>query len=1467
MEDQFRKRVAKRLDSFERKSKEWEWSDLLRWLKSLKDVIDKYQGSVLDNELLPSLGKRLAQCLNPHLTQGLHTKTLEIYKAIMLSAPIDQFPLFSAGLFPFFQYCSPQNKGQFLDLIDQIYVPRITELRHALGGLVACLFSGAGDKQEVFNTVAEIIDKCSQVLPQQTNSAIWGFIMRSSRHRAPALLYVYKRMTPDMKTSQAVEALMAALNDSQVVIRRQALDVIKTHFQLNSPEISDWDKVLLAKEALKLLQTRDQTLMRRLWDWAFPEEPDSGAVEVVTNAIQQIFLEVQYYLHREIDQDKWKVAIIKILEVLLDNELVGDKVMEKVGIDFVRHIVEEDLCYIHGKQDQRVELIFRDEKAAGFWRAFEVHLVETLDVDLEDCLKILNFAIDKIEHTSSDLLPVLDVLLLNLSEDCVLQCIKLAERLESLPSAAVKACELFGDLLKNPQKDKEFLRNLSFLLGKLSKLGLETDSHSDTLLSLVFHREIELLWGLELLCNLGSSAVPVEGLKKLWKSLDSKANTRVVHLLVAFYSLNPSRWNLCLSELLTHSNLHKRLEFMKSYLFYWKALSKSPDTLRSTLTEGESVLIMVQHLKDPFPPVRYIAKTWLSTAMKTVSCLLDPLLSVYFHSKTVRDSQMAYQTSYDTRRALSIIQHFKNLLEEGEAQLKAEMDQKVLSSSVYLEMHGFVPGTYLEVILEGTLAYVRAESQFDYQENKTVQAAACDLLSILVKQIAPPLALSALEVCSVCLYKAVEAKDSVLQYLLIQCMYSIFMNTEISTQPELLEVSLKKPEFFNSVLNGLHTKDPYLRTNWSVFISYILPLLSDLLSHPVVTHYFSSLLHSYVELIKQTQDFSLLSGLRVLIHEALGINSKNPNSKKHPQVEEVLFREMGSVIDLAMFCFEHSEKDSSAQKQSVQDQVFEIFAPVPYRFLIKFVKSITSLWKEFLPSQKSSMKTLCRILPFLGLNVEMVLDGVLKDLERFFDSTHKKLSLTHGSEVHLCHFLYGVLWHSSHLSSRQSTANLSPYFPRVLRILTILSNSAWDETTYFLIATLHLFYKTIPVFKLEKKVKKELQDLVEQLFQKTCFSTLKWDREAFKIEYPGLAFKDYKVNEVALISLRDFGFDVACFAFHTEKTKLVIERCTLGFIEGMPRASVAVDLASQVVLNFIEKSDEVTTKEVTKAVFEFVTSQGFLPICSAFPGTFKTWAAIINWVGTHSYPEKHLLLSHVLNKFQSGFLSSTSQVKHDFAMSILMSAFIVYSGSENDYKESIVAIEEMLSKALKKAELVEVCLLLVRVLVLRFDQVLFKRIWVRSWPDLNLITQQALLFNEDPKSTLAVLKFLDQFVAMGQQDIHEVLWISLFDVTEIELKLGNPDRFLPFISKGFLKGYTAKPKKVRREEEKVGTLIKREMHLVGSKASTSEELDMHVKTLIQYSIFYNSEIATVNWESIDQAIQQDFIIAFEAINS
>ena len=105
----------------------------------------------------------------------------------------------------------------------------------------------------------------------------------------------------------------------------------------------------------------------------------------------------------------------------------------------------------------------------------------------------------------------------------------------------------------------------------------------------------------------------------------------------------------------------------------------------------------------------------------------------------------------------------------------------------------------------------------------------------------------------------------------------------------------------------------------------------------------------------------------------------------------------------------------------------------------------------------------------------------------------------------------------------------------------------------------------------------------------------------------------------------------------------------------------------------------------------------------------------------------------------------------------------------------------------------------------------------------------------------------------------------LYDIAEIELLPGNCyGEYIPVASK-FIKGFSARPCRIKRKETLLGTM-KRQILLTENQAETVEDIEKYAKILISYTMLYSTEIFEIDWESIETSLKKEIINIQSLIN-
>lgn len=274
-----------------------EWADLITFLaKLLKTLQSQPQYHFVPHK--HTVAKRLSQCLNPALPQGVHQRALEVYAHVLTTIGPDglrrDLQIWSAGLFPFFQYAATSVRPIVLGIYERYYLPLQEDLRPSIKAFILALLPGLEEEtSEHFDKVCSLLDRLSgTVTPSFFLQNLWLVLLTSSGtgYRIPALNYLSRRM-PRLQGSERlgeivgddvglmVRGFAASLEDDNILVQRGVLDLLLSTLRLDSvgfrTDTRPQDQLLLMRAAVGVVLRRDISLSRRLYTWLLGphEEP------------------------------------------------------------------------------------------------------------------------------------------------------------------------------------------------------------------------------------------------------------------------------------------------------------------------------------------------------------------------------------------------------------------------------------------------------------------------------------------------------------------------------------------------------------------------------------------------------------------------------------------------------------------------------------------------------------------------------------------------------------------------------------------------------------------------------------------------------------------------------------------------------------------------------------------------------------------------------------------------------------------------------------------------------------------------------------------------------------------------------------------------------------------------------------------------------------------------------------------
>ena len=257
-----------------------------------------------------------------------------------------------------------------------------------------------------------------------------------------------------------------------------------------------------------------------------------------------------------------------------------------------------------------------------------------------------------------------------------------------------------------------------------------------------------------------------------------------------------------------------------------------------------------------------------------------------------------YQKHYDVPRILDALRKLKSLLVVGGENVAQFLRNTNISPQIrkvnddyHSSLNDSIDlNTYLELILIVSLRFIHGEADDSMgpefaEENESVQAATCELLEIVLRRVNVSQAHFVIMPILKKLCHAIQKTDSVIQLLLLNLLQVILYQTPLVQDRSATVRVLESGEFSEVYLQAIHTRDVYIRSHWINFIIPSLELIVQFIKDPILTHYISSLLHSFFSLIRENTETSLLfSGLTAIIHFTLKLANPQSLANENPEL-------------------------------------------------------------------------------------------------------------------------------------------------------------------------------------------------------------------------------------------------------------------------------------------------------------------------------------------------------------------------------------------------------------------------------------------------------------------------------------------------------------------------------------------------------------------------------------------------------
>ncbi|KAF8131645.1 Dopey, N-terminal-domain-containing protein [Boletus edulis] len=348
-----------------------EWADCIAFLKQLLKTFQSYlQFKEIPHKLI--VAKRLSQCLTPALPTGVHQRALDVYVHILSVLGTEglkrDLPLWSSGLFPFFEYASTSVKPALLNIYDTYYLPLQHDLRPVMKSFILALLPGLEEETgEFFDKVLGLLDRLSgTVSPVFFMQNLWLVMITMPSARGTALNFLSRRL-PRLNADEditvivgrdvglMIRAFAAALEDDNLLVRRSALDMLLQTMRVDSAAIKrakPEDAAILMKAAIGVVLRRDLSLNRRLYTWLLgpDEKNEAQSAYLRQHALQLLSSTLKDEMFTPSGEYS-ESRPFKIFISLLDKWEIGSPLTESLIYDTLKAIRQHMTAELETKED------------------------------------------------------------------------------------------------------------------------------------------------------------------------------------------------------------------------------------------------------------------------------------------------------------------------------------------------------------------------------------------------------------------------------------------------------------------------------------------------------------------------------------------------------------------------------------------------------------------------------------------------------------------------------------------------------------------------------------------------------------------------------------------------------------------------------------------------------------------------------------------------------------------------------------------------------------------------------------------------------------------------------------------------------------------------------------------------------------------------------------------------------------
>ena len=1410
----------------------WTWSELLGWLGQLQTALDSVD--TLTPRELRLLAKRLHQCLQPILPELVHLETLKVYSSAI--SKVQQGPmqaLYISALYSFFTYAKEDSQESVLDIFSTYLLSCSSLTSASMDAFLISMLMGL-DESQFAQQITVILADLRRAKQLEFESALWRAVLKAPSIRRPALeLYLKICENGDIGADEiAVNALETTLlegNDKdESETLTPAILVVSRLFPIHTERISVLQQRRLVDGMVKQLSNNREVVTKPIVKWLSAGLQDKDGMQ---NLIVPVLMNLFSWLKTD---EKKSAECLNRLECLLET-----RGLEDLRVCIMQGFTFHFLSYIHNlfeytvfgeRMKMKAGLLLNSLEDVGetVWGSLVGQFLEGLGVGDVQVIPVFLFALESYQVPKAcgpRLIAAAGEIvhrISSLSEENyrlslkILREISIATSNLSMPRAELQLCDavISSTLTNSPGNAGVAMDWLCYL--HLSNPEALFEESIAALVSFVSSGDLahqQLLLRLFTPISSGLEDVISKRLgislsfavfKQLWELGSDSAG----RLLLNMACERPKRFAAFLEEQLNKED--SCVQVRRFSRFWYLSVRYRELELESLFQSRPGLIKVLALLNSADYSTRQEAAYWLSASLNYASILINTLLNL-LQSEEAEGLQLLSSVLHTAGASLVLI------LTE---QTGFPLAKKLLNALLELIETGCIESS---VSAAESLALL-----LSYQNSPLAMYCFSSLLSllktchsqdrslVLIKLIEVLRVITlrnGLEERPVDLRSKVGSQDFETAYLLPisrddELLWDTWVQFQIDTMP--LVFALIRPMPLMEIIKGLFRyylpAMPYSSAALERTIYCALDLM-DIQTFvnkngQLIMDSYTDLLSSQVkpELFNKNAVRSIAQGRVVgksgYLFCDLAITVFLETKSVIKSIASSLHIGKNSLNISAKGCdpFETAPSRSNSSKEAVG-----ILRPLAGTYPEVFFCQCATIWHENYSNEAADADTLFQqileLMYLLDFKPETALKGASYYLDMGLDIKKSKRSedmkKQRSQEGALCHFLYSFLCGVSEESIKDKVT-IEHCWAALIAFLSLLTQTSNAESSLWQLHFLHLLCMRLAKEKMShgklEALQKHYLRLFEELMLLVCSS------DPTELAYPHSPATHVKRMEQ--VSLRFAAF----FSL-----RFTLKKCAELFVNNRAVLCSAYEKEAKELLHTFLPLHDLTSELVAqlclKLVREVGHDLGLTPLLMEFlkgeqlweqlqqvdtREIVRKWKYLVKIITNFAYADtKVSLVEDVLNVSLSYLTSKVNEIRVR-ANSIKLLTFIIYCAEKMCFEKTLGVIVEHLIEYLRLHEgaYTPQCFLLLRVVMLKVNEVTINDYWARLWP--HILTKLMPIFTNTEIAILhkwEALKLIDFLHVIQNEDFHRHLWIFTYNGAD----LANAGRYqhVPVIPRVF----------------------------------------------------------------------------------